>query len=216
MTTAPAPSRVIPYITAREGEEADILANLRALPGPRGREQLCYVDESPADRDQQGVLYARYSMSMGTFGQPVGEPRWKLVHPVRQRVMMGLLRCQVCTTTLPRKDGMLFMIPSPHPLSGPLRTAHPPLCLPHARLSAVRCKRLRVRGYVALRATRYPLYGVMGTPYSVGAHGLQALAGDDEPLPYSHPQIGMFLASQLVRELRDYQVVDLDDLAVAA
>ncbi|MGX1219148.1 hypothetical protein RKD42_000407 [Streptomyces ambofaciens] len=34
------------------------------------------------------------------------------------------------------------------------------------------------------------------------------------PTPYNHAQIGMFPASQLVRELRDYTIVNLDDLAL--
>ncbi|MFI5738892.1 hypothetical protein ACIA9I_10995 [Streptomyces anulatus] len=38
---------------------------------------------------------------------------------------------------------------------------------------------------------------------------------DDAPVPYGHPQVGWFLASQLVRELRDYEVVNLDDLVPA-
>ncbi|WP_260608958.1 hypothetical protein [Streptomyces sp. WAC 01325] len=45
--------------------------------------------------------------------------------------------------------------------------------------------------------------------------GLQPLPteDDDAPVEYGHPQLGWFLASQLVRELRDYEVISLDDLA---
>ncbi|MEU2069103.1 hypothetical protein [Streptomyces anulatus] len=67
-----------------------------------------------------------------------------------------------------------------------------------------------------LLATRFPLYGVIGTPYQYTADGIQPLAASDAPLPYNHPQIDWFLASQLVRELRDYEVVSLDDPVPAA
>lgn len=83
-------------------------------------------------------------------------------------------------------------------------------------MAARRCPRLRSKGHVALLATRFPLYGVIGTPYQYTADGIQPLAASDAPLPYNHPQIGWFLASQLVRELREYEVVSLDDLVPAA
>lgn len=57
---------------------------------------------------------------------------------------------------------------------------------------------------------------MIGHAYQYGENGIQALSDMDSPIPYSHPQIGMFLASQLVRELREYKVVNLDDLDPAA
>ncbi|MDJ0380825.1 hypothetical protein [Streptomyces sp. G-G2] len=215
MTTAP--EAVVPYITAREGEEADSFLNLRMGRGPDGRPRLRYVDELPPDRDLKDVLWARYSMSLDTFGQPCGTPRWRMVHPHRQRVTMALLRCQVCTVQLKRTDGILFLeTAGEEGYDGPVKTAQPPVCLEHARMAAGRCPRLRARGHVALLATRFPLYGVIGHAYQWSANGLQALSDMDSPIPYRHPQIGMFLASQLVRELREYKVVNLDDLVPAA
>ncbi|MFI2116657.1 hypothetical protein ACH489_19520 [Streptomyces rubiginosohelvolus] len=79
-------------------------------------------------------------------------------------------------------------------------------------MAARRCPRLRSKGHVALLATRFPLYGVIGTPYQFTGDGIQPLASSDAPLPYSHPQTNWFLASQLVRELREYKVVNMDDL----
>ncbi|WP_406379782.1 hypothetical protein [Streptomyces sp. NBC_01618] len=57
-----------------------------------------------------------------------------------------------------------------------------------------------------------PLYGVIGTPYEWTAQGVKALAGDDVPVPYRDPGLKWFLASQLVRTLRDFTVFDPDDL----
>ncbi|MEU6482585.1 hypothetical protein [Streptomyces sp. NPDC046887] len=213
MTILPA-DLTIPYITAREGEEADYLLNLRVGIGPDRRPQLGYVNEEPPDRDPRGVLWARYSMSLDVGGRPTGTPRWRLVHPLRQRTTMALLRCQVCTAPVKRGDGVLFVETADDRdgCTGPVRTAQPPVCLPHARMAVQRCPRLRSKGHVALLATRYPLYGVIGTPYQCTSDGIRPLAGTDTPLPYNHPLIGWFLASQLVRELRDYEVVNLDDL----
>jgi hypothetical protein len=211
------PPDLVPYITAREGEEADSFHNLGIGRGRDGRPCLRYVDEGPPDRDGKGVLWARCSMSLDAFGEPWGTPRWQLVHPQRQRVTMSLLRCQVCTVKLKNRDGVLFLeTAGDRQYSTPVKTAQPPVCLTHARMAASRCPRLRSQGHVALLATRFPLYGVIGHAYKWSANGLQSLPDFDSPLPYSHPQIGMFLASQLVRELRDYKVVNLDDLTPAA
>ncbi|GAT79544.1 protein-L-isoaspartate O-methyltransferase [Streptomyces sp. F-3] len=153
-------------------------------------------------------------MSLDAFGDPAGRPQWGLVHPLRQRVTMHLPRCQVCAEPVPCRGGVLFLetasrIEGP----GPLRTAQPPVCREHARMAVERCPRLGRHGYIALRATRCPLHGVIGTRYRCGENGLRAFAGTEDTLPCNHPQIGWFLALQLVRELREYDVVHLDDLA---
>ncbi|OIJ86421.1 hypothetical protein [Streptomyces colonosanans] len=209
---------VVPYITAREGEEADSLLNLRMRLGPDGRPRLGYMDEEPPDRDLRGTLWARYSQSLGSDKMPTGTPQWRLVNPVRQRVMMGLLRCQVCTAQTKRTDGVLFLETLDDlDFTRPVRTAQPPVCLEHARVAAKRCPRLRSRGHVALLATRFPIYGVIGTAYQWhGAGGIRAVSDAGSHFPYTHPQIGWVLGSQLVRELRDYQVVNVDDLALTA
>lgn len=208
---------VVPYITAREGEEADSFLNLRVRIGPDRRPQLGYRDEEPPDRDLRGVLWARYSMSLDGYGMPTGTPRWRLVNPLRQRATMALLRCQVCTVQLKRSDGILFLETADDlDRTGPIKTAQPPVCLEHARMAAQHCPRLKAKGHVALLATLFPLYGVIGTAYQYGANGIQALTSSEAPLPYNHPQIDWFLASQLVRELRDYEVIQLGDLVPAA
>lgn len=150
MTTTAA-DLVVPYITARDGEEADSLLNLNVRIGPDRRPRLGYKDEAEPDRDLRGVLWARYSMSLGFAGQPTGNPRWRLVHPLRQRITMALLRCQVCTVPLKRSDGILFVETADDgdDHTRPVKTAQPPVCLEHARMAARRCPRLRSKGHVA-------------------------------------------------------------------
>lgn len=61
-----------------------------------------------------------------------------------------------------------------------------------------------------------PLYGVIGTPYQWNGDEVQALAGDDAPVPYGDDALRWFLASQLVRVVRHFTVLDLDELGAAA
>ncbi|MCZ4603493.1 hypothetical protein O3S80_06805 [Streptomyces sp. Lzd4kr] len=76
------------------------------------------------------------------------------------------------------------------------------------------CKYLS-KGHVAFLARATSIWGVIGSRYRLTATGLQPLPAedDDAPVEYGHPQLGWFLAGQLVRELRDYEVISLDDLA---
>ncbi|MEU6774665.1 hypothetical protein [Streptomyces sp. NPDC046759] len=57
-----------------------------------------------------------------------------------------------------------------------------------------------------------PLYGVIGTPYQYSTGGLQVLPATDQPLPYGHPGLRCYLASQMVRRLRAHTVIALGDL----
>ncbi|MDQ0601987.1 hypothetical protein QF037_006332 [Streptomyces canus] len=210
-------SRLVPYITAREGEEADSFLALRASFGADGRSRLSYWDESRDDRDVRGTLWARTSQSIGRDGMPVGSPRWRLVHPARQRHTMMNLLCQVCVGPTKTPDGYLFLESGTVPGPGvTVRTAQPPVCLKHAHAAAKLCPNLVRHGHVALMVQSAPLYGVIGTPYQWSSDGVQTLAGDDIPLPYGSPNLRWFLASQLVRTLRAFTVIDLDDLAPAA
>lgn len=96
-----------------------------------------------------------------------------------------------------------------------MRTAQPPVCLKHLRLPVELCPHLR-KGHVAFRARAASPWGVIGTRYRLTATGLAPLPADDTSMAYGHPQLGWFLASQLICELGDYEVVDLDDLVSAA
>ncbi|WP_432104184.1 hypothetical protein [Streptomyces sp. bgisy091] len=212
-------SCLVPYITARDGEEADSFLSLRANFDEAGRARLGYWDEGTGDRDVRGVLWGRVSQSIGGDGMPAGEPKWRLVHPARQRETMLRLRCQVCVADARTPDGVLFLESKKNGVPTSIttvRTAQPPVCLRHARIAAKRCPYLAAHGSVALLAQSAPLYGVIGTPHAYSGNGIQVLAADDVPMPYGDPSLRWFLASQLVRTLRAFTVMDLEDLVPAA
>jgi hypothetical protein len=209
-------TRVVPYITAREGEQSEHLSALRASFGGDGRARLGYWDETPQDRGPRGELWGRCSQRIAPDRLPQGRPAWRMVHPARQRETMERLLCQVCAGSTKVGDAHLFLesTESPTPAKRIL-TAQPPVCPAHAAAAIHQCPHLLRNGHRALLVRHAPLYGVIGTPYQWSASGLQALPGDDEPLPYTSPMLPWYLASQLVRTIRDYTVVDLDDLVDA-
>ncbi|MEU6578168.1 hypothetical protein [Streptomyces sp. NPDC046805] len=208
--------RLVPYITSRDGEHPDLYLSLCGIHGPDGHLQLGYWDELPEDRDLRGVLWGRCSQAIGTDGLPTGRPRWRMVHPSRQRESMEQLRCQVCAQPARTRHGVIFLA-GPNEVSpddAVVRTAQPPVCLEHARVAARQCPHLASRPTVFL-AQSAPLYGVIGTPYQWGNSGLNALPATDTPLPYGHPGLRWFLASQMVRRLRAYTIISIDDLPPA-
>ncbi|MGW4623757.1 hypothetical protein [Streptomyces sp. NPDC004592] len=209
----PATSRLVPYITSRVSEHPDLLLSLRVQRGPHGHLQLGYWDEQTEDRDLRGVLWGRCSQTIGADGLPTGRPRWRMVHPSRQRECMQQLRCQVCALSARTRHGIIFLAgpDEARPQEAVVRTAQPPVCLRHARTSAEQCPHLDGRPTVFL-AQSAPLYGVIGTPYQYSDDGLQTISATDEALPYGHPDLRWFLASQMVRRLRAYTVITLDDL----
>lgn len=209
-------TRTVPYITAREGEESELLAALRASFAGNGRSRLGYWDEAPQDRGPRGELWGRCSQNIGRNRLPQGRPKWRMVHPARQRETMMKLRCQVCVGPAKVGNAHLFLDDTRISTSRkPFLTAHPPVCAAHAATAVGQCPFLR-RGHTALLVRSAPLYGVIGTPYQWSADGLQALAADDEPLPFNSPRLPWFLASQLVRQVREFTIVDLRHLANAS
>ncbi|GHG95387.1 hypothetical protein [Streptomyces rubradiris] len=220
MTTTAEMLRNVPYVTSREGEEPDPWSRLTVGLGPDLSMGLAYQDETADDRGPRGELWERFRQSLDTFGQPTGRPKWRLVHPVRQRKAMRFLRCQVraCPAKL-SSGGYLFLETAdekPREPGQPVRTGQPPVCLEHAHLAVSLCPRLS-KGHVAFLARKAPLWGVIGTRYRFGSLGLTPLPAEEQlPMPYGHPQLGWFLASQLVRELTEYDVVSLDDLKPVA
>ncbi|MGW2933549.1 hypothetical protein ACWDA7_17170 [Streptomyces sp. NPDC001156] len=209
----PATSRLVPYITSRAGERPDLLSSLRGMRGPDGHLQLGYWDELKEDRDLRGVLWGRCSQTIDADGLPIGRPCWRMVHPSRQRECMEQLRCQVCAQSARTRHGIVFLAGpgEVRPQDAVVRTAQPPVCLRHARAAAEQCPHLDGRPTVFLVQSA-PLYGVIGTPYQYGDGGLQALPASDAALPYGHPGLRWFLASQMVRRLRAYTVITLGDL----
>ncbi|WP_327376539.1 hypothetical protein OG393_22815 [Streptomyces sp. NBC_01216] len=217
--TSAAP-RLVPYITSREGEYGGLESELTLSINAFGSVRLAYQEETPADRGPRGELWARCSQSLNATGKPRGKPQWRLVNPARQRETMEQLRCQVGFCPAETDRGYIFLAgtveDASHRAGEPVRTAQPPVCLKHLRPAVELCPHLR-KGHVVFRARATSVWGVIGSRYRLTATGLEPLpADDDAPVAYGHPQLGWFLASQLVRELRDYEVVNLDDLVPAA
>lgn len=210
---------LIPYITLREGEEPCETDALRAIFRRDGRHSIGYWDQTIDDTGPGGELWGRCSQQIGDDRMPTGKPLWSMVHPSRQRECMSKFRCQVCVSSAKVAGGYLFLESAaghPSEPGQPVLTAQPPVCLEHALAAAEQCAHLATHGHRALLARRAPIFGVIGTPYHWGTSGWQALPADDVPVPYGSEALRVLLASQLVRELRDYSVVDLAELGHGA
>ncbi|MFJ1974080.1 hypothetical protein ACIO93_36230 [Streptomyces sp. NPDC087903] len=204
---------LIPFITQREGEQA-APDNLLILQHGPGNYRLHYRDEDVRDRDLRGVLWARCAFNpVDERGMPTGTPLWKLMHPYRQMMTMQAMRCQVCTRHARTPLGFVFFAgPGDHdPAQPQTLTNQPPVCPRHVRAAAALCPHLETKPMVFL-ATSAPLYGVTGTLYGLNGDGVHVVAKPDHPLPYGHPNLATFLASQLIRRLSSFRVVELETL----
>ncbi|WP_406190943.1 hypothetical protein OG331_50360 [Streptomyces sp. NBC_01017] len=204
---------LVPYITQRLGEEA-APANLiiqRHSSGPR----LYYRDEDPRDRPMRGILWARCGFNrVDGRGKPAGVPQWKFMHPYRQMLTMQSLRCQVCAEQARTRLGFIFLAgpEDEDPEQPTIYTNQPPVCVKHARAAAALCPHLEKNPMVLL-ARSAPLYGVHGTLYGVNAQGeVHVVASPGHPLPFGHPNIPTLLASQLIRRLSSFRVLDMEEL----
>ncbi|MFD4976621.1 hypothetical protein [Streptomyces sp. NPDC058424] len=204
---------LIPYVIQREGEAA-APDNLLMTSVGAGRYRLYYADEEPQDRDLRGTLWARCSFNPVDADQrPTGKPQWRLMHPYRQMMTMQAMRCQVCAGRARTPLGFIFLA-GPGAVNTehvPVLTNQPPVCARHVRAAVRLCPHLDGRPMVFL-AQSAPLYGVHGVIYGYGDEGVHVVDQPDAPLPYGHPNLSTFLASQLVRRLGSFRVVDLDEL----
>ncbi|MFI5814877.1 hypothetical protein ACIA7S_28460 [Streptomyces sp. NPDC051643] len=201
---------LVPYITMREGEEA-APANLLIYPGTG---VLYYADERPEDRDRYKVLWARCSSNpLDARQQPTGEPRWKFMHPGRQRSTMERLLCQVCAQPARTPLGLVFISAAgvTDPVEPTVLTDQPPVCARHIRTVLKLCPALEHDPMVML-ATSAPLYGVHGVLYGLKGRSVEPLVHPDEPMAFAHLQTPTMLASKLVRRLSSFRVVDPDEL----
>ncbi|MFD9815673.1 hypothetical protein [Streptomyces sp. NPDC059080] len=192
----------VPYITAWSGERVAV----RSLTVRADGAGLAYRDEVAGDRDAHGVLWSRIGEAPGE-----GRPRFRVVHPVRQRraLLEGL--CQVCGGPAGRTGrGVLFLLPrSAGRAPGWPEGAYgmkPPVCGGCAAVAVRHCPHLG--DPVAVRVRKARVRGVYGG-FHAPSGGRLAAASEDGFLPYGHPHAAWFLASQLVVELRRCTVVDL-------
>ncbi|MEU0786694.1 hypothetical protein ABZ341_34640 [Streptomyces sp. NPDC006173] len=213
----PSPARatnVIPFVIQRKGEDAapDNLIIARTTPGSS---RLHYRDEHPRDRDVRGVLFARVGWNEpDDHGMPTGEPLWKFMHPHRQMMTMQTLRCQVCAQPARTSAGFIFLA-GPHdqdPNQTEILTNQPPVCARHVRISAALCPHMDKHPMVFL-ARSAPLYGVSGVLYGRLLSGdIHAVARPEHAVPYGHPDLDTFLASQMVRRLTNFRVMGVTEL----
>ncbi|KAB8165296.1 hypothetical protein FH609_017180 [Streptomyces sp. 3MP-14] len=200
----------VPYATHWTGE--DVTASRIVLrPDFAG---IRYPDETPTDRDAHGVLWGRVRQDPGA-----GKPDFQALHPNRQRRTMEHRLCQVCAQPASHnRDGWLFLLNADHDHNGDTDTdtdragfegalvTKPPLCLPCAQLATHHCPHLTRP--TAIRSRRPRVWGVFGTLYTL-TPAARLQPHHDLHLPYTHPALPWFLASQLVTELKRCTTVDL-------
>ncbi|MFF8283498.1 hypothetical protein ACF1DY_31865 [Streptomyces albus] len=85
--------RVVPYVTSWSSEE-DISAQDLFI----SQHGLYYTEEDPQDRDKHRVLWRR---TAGGYG--LGSPRWRALHPQRQRHPARRQRERCALTPLPSR-----------------------------------------------------------------------------------------------------------------
>ncbi|WP_194117774.1 hypothetical protein [Streptomyces hoynatensis] len=187
----------MPQVTRWSAEEAMVGARLTVRADGRG---LAYADEVAGDRDRHGVLWARVTEAPGQ-----GRPDFREMHTVRQRTAMLRRLCQVCGGPASRNaQGWLFALRRPgveeRTPGWPegLLCSKPPVCEPCARLATRHCPHLDAPAFVRVRKPR--VWGAFGG-FFLPRPGGGLVAGEDDHLPYGHPQARWFLASQLVVEL---------------
>jgi hypothetical protein len=136
------------------------------------------------------------------------------MHPYRQMLAMRTLHCQVCFQPARTPLGYIFLAgPKDEDAAQPsILTNQSPVCLKHARAAAALCPHLEQNPMVLL-ARSAPLYGVSGVVYGLDARDeVHVLARPDHAVPFRDPMISMLLASQLIRRLSVFRVLDMDEL----
>ncbi|MGW5971922.1 hypothetical protein [Streptomyces sp. NPDC055186] len=204
---------LVPFVIQREGEGA-APDNLMLSPLGKGRYRLRYADEDPRDQDLRGVLWARCGFGpVDDRGMPAGRPQWRMMHPLRQRGTMQMMRCQVCGERARTPLGYIFLAgpDTADPDDPVILTNQPPVCAQHARPAAKQCPHLTSDPMVFL-AQSAPLYGVNGVGYGYKDQKMQVVERPAGPIPYGHPLLPTVLASQMVRRLSSFRLVGLNEL----
>ncbi|MEE4598202.1 hypothetical protein V2J94_41275 [Streptomyces sp. DSM 41524] len=201
MTTTPRRSGTVPYIATWTGESAiEQHVVLGSLYG------IAYADETPADRDERGVLWTRRTSAQGS-----GQPELGSVHAHRQRRAMEALLCQVCGGPADRDErGTLWLLEdNQSDWAGwpeDALTVHPPVCLPCAREATRRCPHLAGK-HVAVRVGATDICAVFGIRYVPTTQGL--VQGEPGIVSLASTSVRWTVAGQLVRALNRCTLVDL-------
>jgi hypothetical protein len=197
---------VVPYIASWTGEK---MQTDRDLVYRSWGEGIAYADETPADRDEYGVLWLSSTGDLGT-----GRPLYKEQHGLRQRRAMADLLCQVCAGPADQTgQGTLWLLPAEPGMPRRGATRHPPICLPCARISVRACPALRA-GF-ALVSARSQVYGVSGLLYAPGGAKPEISIWDVPDLIIAHGSrlAPWVLALQLHRMLYGMSPVDWDEVS---
>jgi hypothetical protein len=197
---------VVPYITSWTSEHPAARSKVivRPLTG------IGYLDETPDDRDEHGILWRRTPSAPGT-----GRPEFGNIHTSRQRRAMRHLLCQVCGGQADQNaDGTLWLLKDhrgdwpgwPHGMG----VTEPPICLPCARAASNTCPALRREGHVALRVTGCPVSGISGALYEPGAvYPTATITGRMVMVAFEDPTVRWVQAVHLVREITRCTIVEL-------
>lgn len=204
-TSVPAEKLPVPHAVMWSGE----ITTQRGLTVRPDGSGLCYQDETRADRDKHGVLWARVHQAPGE-----GRPNYRALHSVRQRRAMHGMLCQVCGGPASRTSrGWLFLLQrSDAPQDGTdwpegSLSTKPPICEPCAGLALRFCPHLT--DPIAVRSRKPTVWGVYGDFYLPNGGKLACLPSDGH-MPYGHPRAARwFLASHLVIELTRCTRVEL-------
>jgi hypothetical protein len=197
----------VPYVTAWNSERLPARTKVitRPLTG------IGYLDETPDDRDEHGVLWRRVPSSPG-----VGRPEFGNIHTPRQREAMRDLLCQVCGGPADQtSEGLLWLLKD-HRTDWPgwphrMGVTEPPICLPCAQTARRHCPALRREGHVALRVTGCPVSGISGVLYRPGAvYPAATNTGRLIMVAFDDPVVRWVQAAHLIREITRCTIVDLD------
>ncbi|MGK5533712.1 hypothetical protein [Streptomyces sp. URMC 129] len=198
----------VPFAAAWSEEKPTVRRSLTVRPDGTG---LAYVDETPADRDAHGVLWARLRNAPGE-----GRPDFRKLHSQRQRHAMLRKLCQVCGGPASRTgQGWLFLLQrhgsadeqSADWPEGAL-SAKPPICRSCAALAVRHCPHLTEP--LVIRSRKPRVWGVFGGFIGPSPDGRLISSPTDDCLPYGDPASPWFLASQLLIELTRCTETDLD------
>jgi hypothetical protein len=198
---------VVPYISTWSSEQLRTRSKVIVQP----LTGIGYLDETPDDRDEHGILWRRMPSSPG-----MGRPEFGNVHTARQRQAMQHLLCQVCSGPADQTaEGTLWLLKDhrgdwpgwPHRMG----VTEPPVCLPCALTASRTCPALGREGHVALRVTGCPVSGISGPLYQPGAvYPTATTNGTMTMVPFDHSDIGWIQAVHLVREITRCTIVELD------
>ncbi|MFI6112810.1 hypothetical protein [Kitasatospora sp. NPDC051164] len=194
----------VPYVTAWSTETHPAATVVLHRTG----QGIGYADETPYDRDSDGVLWIRQAIAQGA-----GKALFPTVHALRQRRAISRMLCQVCGADTLQQDPerQLFVLKDVgRPVDEGELTTAAPVCPPCALIAVTHCPHLRE--HVAAWVERPASWGVAGVLYD--PRTLLPVPGEDiVQVGYDDPALRWVLATRHVLSLHGCIAVDVNDLA---